>query len=142
VTWIALERLDAGEDLRRILKWLDGDSPAAAECSPAVDVYETATAVELIADLPGVRAEAIRVIFVDGVLAVAGQKQPRSCEHRDAAFHLAERGFGRFARLFRLTGAFDAGRARATLTAGELHVVLPRIEERRGAQIRIPIAGA
>jgi HSP20 family molecular chaperone IbpA len=57
----------------------------------------------------------------------------------DAAFHLAERGFGRFARAVRLAGAFDAGRARATLNAGELRVVLPRIDERRGSEIRIPI---
>jgi len=33
----------------------------------------------------------------------------------------------------------DAGRARATLRKGELRVVFPRIEDRRGRQIRIPI---
>jgi HSP20 family protein len=144
VAWIAVDRLDAGEDLRRILKWLEGESLAGtgAECSPAMDVYETSTAVEVIADLPGVPADGIRVVFEEGVLAIAGQKHPRSCEHRDAAFHLAERGFGRFARVFRLTGAFDASRARATLQAGELRVVLPRITERRGARIRIPVAAS
>lgn len=143
MTWIALDRLETRDDLRRILKWLEGDAMAgtgAGECSPAMDVVETATAVELIADLPGVPADAIRVVFAEGVLAIAGQKHSRSCEHRDAAFHLAERAFGRFARVFRLTGAFDAGRAQATLKAGELRVVLPRIQERRGAGIRIPIA--
>ena len=138
---IALDRR-TGEDLRRILKWLEGESLSSAgagEYSPSMDVFETATAVEVIADLAGVPAEEIRVVFSEGVLAIAGQKLARGCEQGSVAFHLAERGFGRFARVFRLSGAFDAGRARATLTAGVLHVVMPRIDERRGAEIRIPI---
>jgi HSP20 family molecular chaperone IbpA len=39
----------------------------------------------------------------------------------------------------RLNGAFDVGRADATLRAGELRVTLPRIEERRGRERRIPV---
>jgi HSP20 family molecular chaperone IbpA len=61
------------------------------------------------------------------------------CSHGNAAFHLAERTFGRFARAVRISGAVDAGRARATLQTGELRVVIPRIDERRGQEIRIPI---
>ncbi len=57
----------------------------------------------------------------------------------DAAFHMAERTFGRFARVVPLGGAVDAGRARATMRAGELRVSFPRIADRRGRQIRIPI---
>jgi HSP20 family protein len=107
-----------------------------------MDVFETATAVEVIADLAGVPADRIRIVFSEGVLVIAGQKLPGACGHRDAAFHLAERAFGRFARIVRLSGAIDAGRARATLNAGELHVVMPRIDERRGAEIRIPITAS
>lgn len=143
MAWITLDRLDTRDDLQRILKRLEGDlleGAGAGECTPPMDLFETPASVEVIADLPGVPADAIRVVFAEGVLAIAGQKHPRSCEHRDAAFHLAERAFGRFARVFRVAGAFDAGRATATLTAGELRVVLPRIEERRGAGIRIPVA--
>jgi HSP20 family protein len=142
VARIVLEHRNAGDDLRRVLEWLEDESPSTAgpgECVPPMDVFETEATVEILADLPGVPAESIRVIFTQGVLAIAGHKLPGACEHRDAAFHLAERAFGRFARLFRLTGAFDAGRARATLKGGELHIVLPRIEERRGGEIRIPI---
>jgi HSP20 family protein len=138
---ISLDRR-TGDDLRRILKWLEVESVSgggAAETSPAMDVFETATTVEVIADLAGVQADRIRVVFSEGVLAIAGQKIPRGCEHGNVAFHLAEREFGRFTRVIRLAGAFDAGRARATLDAGELHVVLPKIEERRGTEIRIPI---
>ena len=139
---ILLEHRNRDDDLRRILEWLEQEGVPVggpAECIPSMDVFETAETVEILADLPGVRPEAIRVVFARGALVVAGQKLPSRCEHRDAAFHLAERSFGGFARLVRLSGAFDAGRARATLTGGELRVVIPRIEERRGGEIRIPI---
>jgi HSP20 family protein len=60
----------------------------------------------------------------------------------DAArrFHLAERSYGRFARAVRLTGAIDATRAQATAANGQLRVMLPRIEDRRGQVIAIPVA--
>jgi HSP20 family molecular chaperone IbpA len=73
---------------------------------------------------------------------VAGRKVPASCSHREAAFHLAERDFGRFVRAVRLSGAFDGGKAQASLAGGELRVVLPRVQERRGRDIRIDVAGA
>ncbi len=144
MTRIYLERQDLPADLQRLFDVLaSGDTPrqgAAAECSPPMDVIETDEAVEVIVDLPAVPASAVQIVFARNVLLVAGQKAPPACDHhRDAAFHLAERGFGRFARAVRLDGAFDAGRAAATLAAGELRVSLPRVDDRRGREIRIPI---
>lgn len=142
VARIFLERRDMSDDLRRVLGLLDdgaqSDGPAG-ECAPPCDVVETGAAIELVMDLPGVTRDSLKIVFVRNTLVVAGQKLPATCEHRGAAFHLAERTFGRFARAIRLTGAFDAGAARATLTSGELRVVLPRIQERRGGEIRIAV---
>jgi HSP20 family protein len=83
----------------------------------------------------------VKVIFARNTIVVVGQKLPAACEDRHATFHLAERAFGRFARGVRLTGAFDAGRADATLRDGVLRVTLPRIEERRGGERRIHVRG-
>jgi HSP20 family protein len=142
VARIFLERRDMTDDLRRLFNLLDeasGPSGAAGECAPPFDVIETASTIEVIMDLPGVTAESVKILFARNTLMIGGHKLPGTCEHREAAFHLAERTFGRFARAIRVNGAFDAGRAEATLNAGELRIVLPRIEERRGAEIRIPV---
>ncbi len=139
---IFVERREMGDDLRRMLNLLDEDASAggaAGECTPPCDVVETADGIELVMDLPGVSGESVKIIFARNTLVVAGQKLPATCGHRNAAFHLAERTFGRFVRAVRLTGAFDAGTARARLTAGELRVTLPRITERRGAEITIAV---
>jgi HSP20 family protein len=59
----------------------------------------------------------------------------------DSSFHLVERGFGRFARAVRLSGAVDASRASASLVDGELRVSLPKIAERRGRAIHVAVSG-
>jgi HSP20 family protein len=137
VTRIFLERRDPGDEVRRLLDRA-ASSGAASECHPPCDVVETPDAIEVTMDLPGVNIDSITVLFARHTLVVAGQKLPSACEQQ-VAFHLAERTFGRFARAVRLGGAFDAGRAEATLSVGELRVTLPRIEERRGREIHIPV---
>jgi len=132
---VYVERRELPAELLRLLD----ASPAAAECTPPLDIIETDDAIEAILDLPGVPRSAIEIVFSRNVLLVAGQKVPAVCDDRDAAFHIAERSFGRFARAISVEGAFDAGRATATLADGQLHIVLPRLAERRGGQIRIPI---
>jgi len=137
-----LERRELNEELRRLFDLLDGESLAAGgtgECNPPIDVIDSPQGILLVMDLPGVPAASVQVVLSRGTVLIAGTKLPAACGHKDAAFHLAERGFGRFARIVRLGGAVDAGRARATLKAGELRIEFPRIEERRGRQIRIPI---
>lgn len=136
-----MDRRELGEDARRLLDELDVEARrgAAGECSPPLDVVETASTVEILMDVPGVQPDAVQVVFSRGTLMIAGRKRPPGCAHREAAFHLAERAFGRFVRIVRLAGGFDAGRAHASLSGGELRVVLPRIEDRRGHDIRIEV---
>ena len=139
---IFLERREFGEEARRLLNRLEGEQHgggAPGECSPPVDVIETESTIEVLLDVPGVSPEAIQVVFSRGSLLIAGHKLPPVCDPGGATFHLAERCFGRFARVVRLSGAFDLGRARAVVSNGEVRVVLPRIAERRGRDIRIEV---
>jgi HSP20 family protein len=103
----------------------------SGECHPALDVIETQAGVEIIVDVAGVSAQALRVLFRGDTLIVAGEKAPGAAT-AEPTFHLVEREFGRFARAVRLTGAFDIQQARASLDAGELSIVLPRVSDRRG----------
>jgi HSP20 family protein len=110
----------------------------SGECQPALDVLETQTSVEVIVDVAGVPAEALRILFRGETLLIAGEKAPGPLT-ADPTFHLVEREFGRFARAVRLTGAFDVARAQASLSSGELTIVLPRLVERRGTSHVIAI---
>jgi HSP20 family protein len=133
------------EDARGLLRELERDVPGASqisgECRPSLDVVDTATAVEIVMDVPGVPASALRVSVRHNTVLVVGAKVAASTPP-DARFHVAERSSGRFARGIRLSGAVDAGRARAFVEAGLLRVVLPRVENRRGQAIPIPVTSA
>jgi HSP20 family protein len=135
---------ELGDDIRELFADLEARLPAdervySGECHPVLDVLETATDVEIILDVTGVRADAMRVLFRNNVVLVAGEKAPIGTAS-DATYHLVEREFGRFARAVRLTGAFEAASARAWLEAGELTIVIPRRTDRRGQAQAITIS--
>src|SRR5687767_9746100 len=136
---------DLAQDVHRLLDDLakrraDRRHMVTGECMPVVDVFETEKNVEIVLDVPGVPADCIRVLFKSGVVIIAGEKERPDFTKRGAAsFHLVERDFGRFVRAVRLNVSIDAAKARARLTNGELRVVLPRLKERRGAGLLVPI---
>jgi HSP20 family protein len=133
---------EIADDARRLLEEIQQDFPAVAEltadCRPPLDVVETATSLEVVVDLPGVPASAIRVAIRDGNLLIVGAK-PAAPMEPPASYHLAERSYGRFARVVRLNGAFDGRKARAVVSAGQLRIVLPLVEERRGHLLAVPV---
>jgi len=130
------EAPELADDIRRLFDDLAASLPRehrawSGECHPPLDVIETDKAVEIVIDVCGIAPLAIRVLFRDDVLIVAGEKAPPAAK-QDQAFHLVEREFGRFARAVRLSGAFDVAAGRAVIAAGELTIVLPKRPDRRG----------
>jgi len=115
-----------------------GPDSLAGQCAPALDVYETDDSIEIAIDLPGIDATAVRVMSKGDAVLVVGEKPPRRV-HREATFHLVERDYGRFARAVRITHPCDMARATARFTMGELRIALPKIRDRRGVTLSIPI---
>ncbi|MGE0446982.1 MAG: Hsp20/alpha crystallin family protein [Vicinamibacterales bacterium] len=142
----AADSSELAEDLRELFEELArslerGQRAYSGEYRPALDVRETDSAIEVVMDIAGVPAAAVRVVFRAGILLIAGEKAQPSAS-TGQTFHLVEREFGRFARAVRLTGAFDLQRGRAEVRHGELVIVLPKITDRRGQAHRIPVGGA
>jgi HSP20 family protein len=145
---LSSEVRDFTEEVGRLFDDLDRSAGASrrappGRCTPALDVQETVDALEVVVDLPGVTAEHVRVLIKNAVLVLVGEKpSPYPAGPGDATFHVVERSFGRFARAVKLEGAVDAGRARAVLSGGELRVSIPKLDERRGKDILVPVASA
>lgn len=145
---LSSEVRDLTDEVERLFEDLDRRAGGArrtptGHCVPALDIQETSETVEVIVDLPGAGPETLRVLLKKGVLVIAGEKpSPYGFERGEGSFHLVERGFGRFARAVRLEGAVDGARARAILDRGELRVVVPKIDDRRGREILIPVTTA
>ena len=61
---------------------------------PPVDILETVDELTLVADVPGVKSDAIEIDFEDGVLSIRGKVDRRHGEKVN--FLLAEYGLGDF----------------------------------------------
>jgi HSP20 family protein len=133
------------EDIRQLFEDLQrsgrtAGAYSAREYTPPLDVYELDRVFEVRVDVPGMRADALRVVFKHGVLIIVGAKATAANPPPGSAtFHLVEREFGRFARAVRLPAAVDVSQARAYLTEGELRITVPKIADRRGQELRIRI---
>ena len=139
------EARDLADDIRELFDDLAASLPHeqrahSGEFRPSLDVVETNEAIEIVVDVSGIPADALRILFRAGVVIVAGEKAAPTTSPAQT-YHLVEREFGRFARVIRAAGAFDVQKARAVIHQGELIVTLPKLTERRGRAQRIPISG-
>jgi HSP20 family protein len=136
---------DLAQEVRRLFEDLARQRPnrrhvVTGECLPLLDVFENERAIEIVLDVPGLSADTVRILVKSGVVLVAGEKErPDLSARGPASFHLVERDFGRFARAIRVHAAIDASNVRARLKDGELRIVLPKIQERRGREIPITV---
>lgn len=133
-----------GNEVRRLFEDLARRQPdrrpmVSGECLPLQDVYETERTIELVLDVPGVAPDGCRILIKAGVVLVVGEKERPEPYGGPASFHLVERDFGRFARAVRVHAAIDAANARARMKDGELRIILPKQQERRGREILVSI---
>ena len=137
------EAAELADEVRRLFEDLQhSHDPAlrglAGIYAPPMDVIERDDSLEMVLDLAGVAPEDVRVLFKNGMLVVAGCKWPSGPPPPGTtAFHLVERGFGRFARAVRVTASLDLAQARATMVEGELRVRLLKFNA--GQEFVIPI---
>src|SRR4030095_3363793 len=112
---------EVADEVRRIFLELGrafGREFLSGECTPPVDVYETDEAIEIVVDVPGIDASAVRLIAKSETLLIVGDKSTRRARS-ESSFHLVERGFGRFARAVRLGPACDPPRDTVRLVNGD-----------------------
>ncbi len=131
------------DEVRRLFEELDPQQdPAmrglAGVYAPPMDVIERQDRIDIVVDVAGVTADNVRVLFKNGMLVVAGCKWPAGPPLANGtAFHLVERGFGRFARAVEVSVAVDVSASRAILRQGELTLSLPKING--GRETMIPV---
>jgi HSP20 family protein len=101
--------------------------------TPLADVLETAQALVVLVELPGVSAEQVVVEIAEGDLVVRGER-PYACEEQEPAYHVMERAHGAFARRFPLPAGVDGAAVSAGLRDGLLTITLPKCAPRKPAR--------
>ncbi|HEV3166781.1 MAG TPA: Hsp20/alpha crystallin family protein [Isosphaeraceae bacterium] len=109
----------------------------SATWTPAVDLYETADEVVLLADLPGVNPSGIDLTVDGRLLTLRGEKPPGTAEGPASSDLTRERSFGPFHRQITLPSEVNADGVRANVHSGVLEVHLPKTESARSRTIPI-----
>jgi len=115
----------------------EGADPVAA-WTPDVDVYEGGNELVLKFELPGVDPASVHLSVNGNNLILTGNK-PRTEVGAGAKFHCLERGFGSFRRVVRLGTPINTHQARTEYRDGVLRVAFPKVPNRRGEEVAIPI---
>ncbi len=115
----------------------EGDETPTRTYCPAVDIYDTGESVVLVADMPGVSEDGLKVEVEQNVLTISGemtgsQEPPGQMQH-------CEFETGQFYRAFTLSDEADPDATKARFSAGVLVLEIPRRLAPTGRRIEIKV---
>jgi HSP20 family protein len=114
---------------------------AAAAWQPVVDIFEEPDVIRLVAEVPGVSPEDVKISVEGNLLTIQGIKQ-QAAEAKAEKVHRYERTYGAFERTFTLAASIDPTKIRATYTLGVLTITLPKAEAAKPHLIKVEVAPA
>lgn len=126
-------------DLETIMERLWGESEEGSGqtvFAPRLDIAETEQTYEVTVDLPGVKADDVRVEMHEDRLTIAGVRHSHS-EQKDRQFHRVERSTGSFSRTVVVPSKVEAEKIAATYSEGVLHVTLPKASANQPRRIKV-----
>src|SRR5690606_36576606 len=91
---------------------------------PAVDIAEKDRSFEISVELPGMEEKDIKIRLANGNLSISGEKRDAKEETRKD-YHLSERHYGSFERIFSLPKGVDVDHIEASFSKGVLNISLP-----------------
>ncbi len=107
---------------------------------PPTDVFEDDKVVKIVAEIPGVRSEDVKLSLENNVLTIRGEKR-QEAEERNERVHRYERSYGTFERTFVLPNTIDPDQIKATYENGVLTATLPKVEKARPREIPVQASG-
>jgi HSP20 family protein len=127
-------RLDGlfDEFLRPALVWENNAAPQIR-----VDVKETPEAYTVLAELPGVKKDAIHVEIEGNEVTVSAETRREAAAKEHEKWLRTERFFGKTARRFALPQEIDEAKANARFADGVLELTLPKKAVVTGRKLEI-----
>lgn len=113
-----------------------GSNLERAYFKPAVDIFEDESGIHVQVDVPGVKAEDIKVDVENKVLTIRGERKLERAKDENG-YHRVERQYGSFSRSFALTDEVAAEEIAAKYENGVLRLDLPKRPTARKREIAV-----
>jgi HSP20 family protein len=110
------------------------DQAAAQVWRLPLDAYVTAEEIIVLANMPGVKPEAVEITIEGDTLTIRGER-PAPIENVN--YVMQERSFGKFQRTLNINIPVDANRAEARYDNGLLTLVIPKAEAAKPKVIQV-----
>ena len=103
--------------------------------APFVDVYETDDDFHLVANMPGVTRDDVKLKLEEGSLSILGKVNYKDLKNRK--YILNENEIGNYYRKFRISNSVDETKIEARFENGQLTVRLPKHDRIKPRTIEI-----
>ncbi|HOI29759.1 MAG TPA: Hsp20/alpha crystallin family protein [Melioribacteraceae bacterium] len=132
MTLIKFEPLREFESIHdRIQRYFDDFSNFGFQFSdnfnPRIDVSEDEKTYNVIAEIPGIKKENLKITLQDNILTIEGEKKKEE-DSKEKNYYRSERIFGSFKRCFTLPSEVDSEKVDAKFEDGVLSVSLKKLE--------------
>lgn len=125
-------------DLDRLFEGFLSDDNGGSKAYPVyLDLIESKDRYKIIADLPGMEKDNIKIMVEKDVLTVSGERSRIKDEEDDIVF--SERYYGSFSRSFRLPENVVKSGVSADYKNGILEVSVPKKEETKPREIEVKV---
>ncbi len=121
----------------RAFDWNVGEAATAA-WMPLVDIFEEPDFIRIVAEVPGVKPEDVKISVAGNLLTIQGTKE-QVAEEKAEKVHRYERTYGAFERTFTLPATVDANKIKATYELGLLSITLPKVETAKPHLIEVEV---
>ena len=111
---------------------------ATAAWLPLVDIFEEPDVIRLVAKVPGVKPEDVKISVEGNLLTIRGTKE-QVAEEKAEKVHRYERTYGAFERAFTLSASIDPTKIKATYNLGVLTITLPKAETAKPHLITVEV---
>ncbi|MDE0308674.1 MAG: Hsp20/alpha crystallin family protein [Acidiferrobacterales bacterium] len=105
----------------------------------AVDISETDTGYDVVADLPGISKDALNVSVADNVLSIEVSAEKDNEDNLEGRMIRRERYRGKVTRSFKLGEAMDSENIQASYKDGVLSVSVPKKEISQPKKIEVSV---
>jgi HSP20 family protein len=119
-------------------EWPGPEAATAATWLPPVDIFEEPDEIRLVAEVPGVKPENVKISVVGNLLTIKGTKE-QVAEEEAEKVHRYERTYGPFERSFTLSASIDPNKIKATCNLGVLTITLPKAETAKPHLIKVEV---